>query len=634
MPTTAKSILKRYWGFDEFRDLQEDIIQTITDSKDCIALLPTGGGKSLCYQVPALLLDGLTLVISPLISLMQDQVNHLKEKGITAEYLHSGLKYKEVEELLSQAEKGNYQLLYISPERLQSNQFKEALPYLNLSLIAVDEAHCISQWGHDFRPEYLQINELRKVWKHTPILALTASATKEVLLDIQEQLELQAAVIYKKSFRRDNILYQAQYSENKHQQIVQYFLKNKECGIIYCRSRRKTEELALLLQQNKISATAYHAGMPKDMRSESQQNWMQNKVSVMVATTAFGMGIDKPDVRTVFHFDAPEHLEGYYQETGRAGRDGQSSRAITLFNFGDIERLEKSTQLYYPPEAYLRKIYQAICDFLQIANGTEPNQYFDFDLNRFITNFKLEAVPASHALRLLAQEGLWTLSESLFRPATVQFLVERQSIDDINKRYPTLALVTTGLLRLFSGIYHYPATVHLISLARHLKMKKEDVEMALQQLHQMNIIDYQKAKEGPQLYFHHYRVPSQDLILNHQRIKRLRDNHQRRTDVMIGFLNNKHQCLNQILLSYFDEEVTDNCNHCSVCLRQNENVAKPTQVKQQILLALQTHSSLSLNELLNLLGSEPEQTTVWIRGLIEEQQLYLDEDGNISIYQS
>lgn len=634
MSTTAKSILKRYWGFDEFRDLQEDIIQTVSDGKDCIALLPTGGGKSLCYQVPALLMDGLTLVVSPLISLMQDQVNHLKEKGITAEYLHSGIKYKEVEELLLQAEKGQIKLLYVSPERLQSKQLKDALPYLNLSLIAVDEAHCISQWGHDFRPEYLQINELRKVWKHTPILALTASATQEVLLDIQEQLALSSALIFKKSFKRENILYKVLYSENKHQQIVQYFLKNKECGIIYCRSRRKTEELALLLQQNNISATAYHAGMPKEMRSEAQQNWMQNKVTVMVATTAFGMGIDKPDVRTVIHFDAPEHLEAYYQETGRAGRDGQASKAITLFNFGDIERLEKSTQLYYPPEAYLRKIYQALCDFLQIASGTEPNQYFDFDLNRFITNFKLEAVPASHALRLLAQEGLWTLSESLFRPATVQFLADRHSIDDINQRYPMLALVTTGLLRLFSGIYHYPATVHIMSLAKHLKMKKEDVEMALQQLHQMNIIEYQKAKEGPQLYFHHYRVPSQDLILNHQRIKRLRDNHQRRTDVMIGFLNNKYQCLNQILLSYFDEEVPDNCNHCSTCLSQNETVAKPSQVKQQIMLALQTHSSLSLNELLDLVGAEPEQTTVWIRGLIEEQQLYLDEDGNISIYQS
>ncbi|MES2479081.1 MAG: ATP-dependent DNA helicase RecQ [Bacteroidota bacterium] len=628
----AKSILKKYWGFDEFRDLQEDIILRVSEGKDCIALLPTGGGKSLCYQVPAMMTEGLTLVVSPLVSLMQDQVAQLKEKEISAEYLHSGLPFSEVEKILLAAEKRTIKLLYVSPERLQSKQFKDALPYLNLSLIAVDEAHCISQWGHDFRPEYLQINELREVWKDTPILALTASATKEVLSDIQEQLKIVSATVFRKSFRRDNIFYQVQYSENKHQFVVQYFLKNRNCGIIYCRSRRKTEELALLLQQNNISAIAYHAGMPKEQRSEAQENWMHNKVSVIVATTAFGMGIDKPDVRSVLHFDAPEHLESYYQETGRAGRDGQASTAICLFNFGDIERLENSTRIYYPPEAYLRKIYQAICDFLQIASGTEPDQYFDFDLSRFISNFKLEALPASHALRLLAQEGLWTLSESLFRPASVQFLAERQTIDDINQRYPTLALVTTGLLRLFSGIYHYPTTVHLLSLARHLRMKRDDVEIALRQLHQMGVIDYQQAKEGPQLYFHHYRVPSQELLLNHQRIKRLRDNHQRRTDVMIGFLNNKNQCLNHIMLQYFDEVVPDRCNHCSVCMEQNETIIKPIELKKQILLALQTHGALSLNELLNLAGSDTTQTTILIRSMIEEKQLWLNEEGNVSIY--
>ena len=630
----ARSILKKYWGFDEFRDLQENIILTASEGKDCIALLPTGGGKSLCYQVPALMTDGLTLVVSPLISLMQDQVAQLKEKEISAEYLHGGLSFSEVEKLLLAAEKRAIKLLYVSPERLQSKQFKDALPYLNLSLIAVDEAHCISQWGHDFRPEYLQINELRKVWKNTPIMALTASATQEVLSDIQEQLQMESASVFKKSFRRDNIFYQVRYSENKHQFIVQYFLKNLSCGIVYCRSRRKTEELATLLQQNNISSIAYHAGMPKEQRSEAQENWMRNRVSVIVATTAFGMGIDKPDVRSVLHFDAPEHLESYYQETGRAGRDGQASTAICLFNLGDIERLENSTRIYYPPEAYLRKIYQAICDFLQIASGTEPDQYFDFDLSRFISNFKLEALPAAHALRLLAQEGLWTLSESLFRPATVQFLAERHTIDDINQRYPILALVTTGLLRLFSGIYHYPATIHLLSLARHLHMKKEDVEIALQQLHQMGIINYQRAKEGPQLYFHHYRVPSQELLLNHQRIKRLRYNHQRRTDAMIGFLNNKNQCLNHIMLQYFGESAPIECTHCSVCMEQHETSLKPSDLKKQIILALQSHKALSLNELLNLAGSDTAQTTILIRMMIEEKLLSLDEEGNISIYQA
>lgn len=631
---TKQSILKQYWQIEQFRPLQEDIIDTVLAGKDCIALLPTGGGKSLCYQIPALLLDGLTLVISPLISLMQDQVAQLDKKGIPAVYLHSGLKQNEVIQIFQDAEKGAFKLLYISPERINSKQFENFLPYLNVSLIAVDEAHCISQWGHDFRPEYLNIKNLKDVWSNTPILALTASATQDVLLDIQEHLKIQKAIIFKKSFRRENIFYEVLYSENKYQYIVQHFLKYSGSGIVYCRSRRKTEELALLLQQNKISAAAYHAGMSKENRIEHQEAWMHNKVKVMVATTAFGMGIDKPDVRTVIHIDAPEHLESYYQETGRAGRDGNEAQAITLYNYADIERLEKSTALYFPPENYLRKVYQAVCDYLQIAIGSEPNEYFDFDLSRFIHYFKFEALPAAHALKLLAQDGLWTLSDSLFRPATVQFITQRQYIDDIHQRYPLLALVSTGLLRLFSGIYHYPCTIHIISLAQHLKMKKEDVVIALQQLHQMNIIDYQEAKEGPQLYFHHYRVASQDLILNHQRIKRLRDNHQRRTDAMIRFLNTQTECLNQLMLSYFDEETTSECSHCSICNTKHQKTIKPVQLKEQILVAVQTHKTVTLNELLYLLGTDSSTSTPIIRKMIEMRQLMLDEEGNISIYQA
>jgi ATP-dependent DNA helicase RecQ len=358
---------------------------------------------------------------------------------------------------------------------------------------------------------------------------------------------------------------------------------------------------------------------------------MNNKLAIIVATTAFGMGIDKANVRSVIHLDAPEHLEAYYQETGRAGRDGASSKAITLFHFNDIQRLENSTQLYYPPEAYLRKIYQAVCDYLQIAIGTEPNEYFDFDLNRFLINFKLEALPATHALKLLAQENLWTLSESLFRPATVQFLADRTILDDINQRYPILSLVSTGLLRLYSGIYHYPSTVHILGLARHLRMKKEDVIMALGQLHQMNIIHYQEAKEGPQLYFHHYRVDSQQLILNHKRIRRLREQHQQRTDAMIGFLNNKTKCLNQIILEYFNEETKTKCDHCWVCLAEKTDETNPIQLQQQILLAVQTHRSLPLNELLYLIGQDGASVTQLIRTMIEKELLYLNEEGNISI---
>ena len=626
---SIQSILKTYWGYESFRSLQEDIINSILEGKNCVALLPTGGGKSLCFQVPALVSDGLTIVISPLVSLMQDQVTQLKERGIDASYIHGGLAYKEVAQLLEDAERGLFKLLYLSPERLQSKQFKDALPYLNLSLIAIDEAHCISQWGHDFRPDFLQIKTLREVWKTVPILALTASATQDVLLDIQEQLDIKDAAIFRKSFQRENIFYSIHYSENKQQYIVGYFSENPHCGIIYCRSRKKTEELALLLQQNNISAIAYHAGMPKESRNEVQELWTKDRVAVIVATNAFGMGIDKADVRTVIHYDTPEHLEAYYQETGRAGRDGKAAKAICLYHSSDIERLRNSTEIYFPPESFLRKVYQCVCDYLQIASGTEPNKYFDFDLAKFIQNFKLEALPTTHALRLLAQEGLWTLSESLFRPATVQFVVERYILDDINQRYPLLGIVSTGLLRMYSGIFLYPTTIHLLSLARHLKMQKEDVERSLQQLHQMNIIHFQKAKESAQLYFHHYRVPSQQLILDHKRIKRLRENHQKRTDAMIAFLTNKERCYNDMLLHYFDENAATYCTHCAICLRPG-----PTQLKpEMIMTVLQKHKTLSLNELLRFIGNEnTNQNTQIIRKMIEEQQLFINEEGDISIY--
>ncbi|MDI9320905.1 MAG: ATP-dependent DNA helicase RecQ [Phycisphaerales bacterium] len=631
--SSPQSVLKQYWHFDQFRPLQEEIINCILAGKDCVALLPTGGGKSLCFQIPAIVLHGLTIVVSPLVSLMQDQVTQLKARGIETAYLHGGLSYKEVAQLLEDAEKGAFKLLYLAPERLQSKAFKDALPYLNLSLIAVDEAHCISQWGHDFRPDFLQIKTLREVWKTVPILALTASATQDVLLDIQEQLDIKDAAIFRKSFQRENIFYSIHYSENKQQYIVRYFSENPHCGIIYCRSRKKTEELALLLRQNNISAIAYHAGMSKEGRSEAQELWTKNKIAVIVATNAFGMGIDKADVRTVIHYDTPEHLEAYYQETGRAGRDGKAAKAICLYHSSDIERLRNSTEIYFPPESFLRKVYQCICDFLQIASGTEPNKYFDFDLAKFIQNFKLEALPTTHALRLLAQEGLWTLSESLFRPATVRFVVERQILDDIHQRYPILGLVSTGLLRMYSGIFHYPTSIHLLSLARYLKMQKEDIEQSLQQLQQMNIIHYQKAKDGALLYFHHYRVPSQELILNRKRIKRLRNNHQRRTDIMIDFLNNKEICHNHILLHYFDENATDYCSHCAICLAHDTAEFKPEMLMDVIMNLLQRHKTLSLNELLLLIGNEnTNQSTQIIRKMIEEQLLYLNEEGDIMAY--
>jgi ATP-dependent DNA helicase RecQ len=627
----AKAILKQYWGYDTFRPLQEEVIQTILQKKDCIALMPTGGGKSLCYQIPALLFDGLTIVVSPLVSLMQDQVQQLKEKNIAAEYIHSGMQYAEVTHLLEQALYGQIKLLYVSPERLQNKQFNDFLPRFNLKLIAVDEAHCISQWGHDFRPEYLRIADLRELFPEVPMIALTATATHAVLHDLAASLLLQNAFLFRQSFDRKNIFYSLQYSENKQQEIVQYFKSNKSCGIIYCRSRKKTEELALLLQQNGIEAGAYHAGMPKEKRKQAQDNWMTNIMPVIVATSAFGMGIDKPDVRIVIHADAPEHLEAYYQEVGRAGRDGAAARAITLFSQSDIKRLEESTALYFPPDQYLRLVYQSVCEYLQIPIGNQPDDYYDFDLPDFLQKFKLEAIPATRALRLLAQEELWSLSESLFRPATLQFVVGRQTLDDLNRQYPDIALVTTGLLRLFSGIFHYPAIIRIHTLARHLQISVTDTERALLKLHQMNVIEYKPAKEGPQLHFHHYRVDSQHLLIDHKRIAMLRESHLTRTNYMIAFLKNKDVCRNKILLNYFDETTVDNCTHCDVCRERSASHKSFTDIRQDTIDVLQQQGSLPLKELLQQLSGTDKNTIDIIRMMIDDGVLHLTPDARIAL---
>ncbi|HTN17115.1 MAG TPA: RecQ family ATP-dependent DNA helicase, partial [Chitinophagaceae bacterium] len=478
-------------------------------------------------------------------------------------------------------------------------------------------------------PEFLQIGKLREDWPDVPVVALTATATQAVLQDIRSGLGIETATVFQKSFARPNIFYRITYSENKHQAIVRYCLQHGHCTVIYCRSRRKTEELAKLLLQNGVSAGAYHAGMDRAQRMQVQESWMQDELSVIVATTAFGMGIDKANVRAVIHFDAPEHPEAYYQETGRAGRDGQASLALTLYNSTDIERLHGSTEAYFPPIPYLRKVYQCVCDFLQVPTGTEPDRPYDFDLQQFLLNFKLEAIPATHALRLLAQEGLWTLGESLFRAPTVQFMASRDMLDEISKRYPAIALVSTGLLRLFSGIFHYPVPINLFTLARHLNMKKEDVQTALHQLNLMGIIDYQAAREGPQLYFHHYRVAAANLQLDQQRISNLRERHRERTDAMIRFLQNDRECYTRILLAYFDEEAPASCGHCSYCAGTVKKAVNPQQLTQEILQHVQTGTASTLATLLQQTLAPAEVVTQLVRQLIDKGRLQLDEDGNL-----
>ncbi len=617
--------LKEYWGHGRFRPLQKEIISSVLDGKDTLCLLPTGGGKSVCYQLPALLSDGICLVISPLIALMQDQVARLHELEIPAACIHSGMNYKEVKATLDNCMHGAYKLLYISPERLQTSLFQDYLPEFNISLIAVDEAHCISQWGHDFRPDYLKIAEVRYMFPDVPLLALTATATADTQQDIIKQLQLKDVAVFKQSFARENIFYEVQYSEQKAAETAASIDTN--CSIIYSRSRKQTETIAKQLEHAGINITAYHAGMTKDKREEAQELWMTNKAQVMVATTAFGMGIDKPDVRMVLHYDVPEHPEAYYQEAGRAGRDGQPSFALALYNSTDIKRLLESIELQYPPEAYLRQVYQAVAEYLQIPIGGEPDRYYNFDLYDFCKKFSLQASQAIHALKLLEQEGLWTISESVYHPTTIQFLTDRHTLDALGNAHPNLAYVAVGLLRMYSTIFHFPTAVREGAICKQLRMKADELLAILGQLHQMGILFYNSPGEGPQMFFHHYRVDSRHLIIDLDRIRILKKRHEARTMAMIGFIENTTICRQRILLQYFGEAGDTDCAHCDVCRDKNKRSINIKELHDELIKLIQQKGTASTKEIISMYPAHIRAQVIdVIRSMIDDRILSLEND--------
>jgi len=629
---SPEQLLKKYWGYDHFRPLQKDAVTSILNGQDTLALMPTGAGKSLCYQVPALCMDGFCLVISPLISLMQDQVARLQEVGIMAECIHAGLQYHEVKDILSNTVRGTYKLLYVSPERLQTKLFSEYLPEFNINLIAIDEAHCVSQWGYDFRPDYLKIASLRTMFHNVPFIALTASATQEVEQDIITHLQLNQPAIHRQSIARPNIFYKVQYTENKNAEVLSALLPNAT-SIIYCRSRRQTEALTKYLNQTGHVAIAYHAGMKKAAREEGQRKWMELPGQVMVATTAFGMGIDKKDVRTVIHYDTPEHPEAYYQEAGRAGRDGLPAIALMLYNSKDMERLEESTDLLFPPDAYLREVYQAVVEYLQVPISGEPDRYFSFNLADFCKKFKLQATRASNALRLLEQEGLWTITDAVFSPATIQFVTDRHVLDQLVKIEPWLHLVSTALLRLYGTIYSFPTTVNIDTVARQVRMNKNDVERAIQQLHSMQILEYNTPGEGPQLFFHHYRVDSRHLIINHKRITMLRNRHLERTNAMIRFVNEKDTCRERMLKTYFGEQSTKDCGHCDICLSKTNAIPfGDAELRIEILKVLQQQGPITIQKLVNHFNvAIKTQIISLVREMIDGDIVTLNNAGMLSL---
>lgn len=562
-------------------------------------------------------MEGMCLVVSPLIALMQDQIARLQGLGISATCIQSGMHHNDVISTLSRAVHGEYKMLYISPERLQTDVFSNYLRELDLNMLAVDEAHCISQWGHDFRPAYREINTVRQTHSHIPILALTATATKHVQEDMLTQLHLKKPQVYRSSFARTNIFYELAYSENKNTDILNKL--SADCSIVYCRSRKQTEVLQGYAQHAGIHAAVYHAGLSREAREHAQEQWMDNNTPVMIATTAFGMGIDKPDVRQVLHYDAPEHLEAYYQEAGRAGRDGKPSFAFAVYNRNDIKRLQESTALQYPPEEYLRQVYQAVVDYLQIPISAEPDKYYSFDIDEFCIRFKLQPRAAIYALKQLEHEGLWTLSEAVYAPSTIQFTSDRYTLDDLQQSHPSLGYITVGLLRMYNTIFHYPTKIREAAIARQLRVPQDEVVRSLQRLAAMELIQYNRPGEGPQLFFHHYRVDSRHLHIDRKRMALLRQQHEQRTNAMIAFLENTTMCRERLLLQYFGEQTTADCGHCDVCHAKQPSVTNGKQVRAIILLALQQKGSISLSTLLALFEpAEKEKVLQIIREIADE----------------
>ncbi|HEU4858822.1 MAG TPA: ATP-dependent DNA helicase RecQ [Chitinophagaceae bacterium] len=563
-------ILKEYWGYDAFRPLQEDIINSALQGKDTLALMPTGGGKSLCYQVPALAKEGLCLVISPLIALMKDQVENLRRKNITALAIYSGMSRAEVINTLKVATNSNCKFLYVSPERLETNLFKEYLPGMNINLVAVDEAHCISQWGYDFRPPYLRIAALGEELHNVPILALTASATKEVQDDICEKLQFKEKNIFRQSFERKNLSYSVFKVDSKINKIIEILNKVQGSAIVYCKSRKRTKEIAELLQLQNIVSDFYHAGLPQEERSKRQEDWIKSKTRVIVCTNAFGMGIDKPDVRSVIHADIPDCLENYYQEAGRAGRDGEKSFAVLLYDDNDITELEGLANIRYPSIDDIKNVYQSVANYLQIPAGTGEGNYFDFDINDFVKKFKLNTHTAIYSLKALEQDNWLALNEQVFLPSKVKFTTNKEVLYEFEKAHPELEPAIKALLRGYEGIFDFPTSISETVLIRLLKKDVGEIKKDLTQLHLYGIIHYEPQKDSPQLYFPRNRVKVEDLSLNMDLYHKRKEKFVARVKNTIQYVSELVTCRSKMIGSYFGDNKLHNCKVCDNCLRQKK----------------------------------------------------------------
>ena len=574
---TAQETLKEYWGYENFRPKQEEIVNAALEGRDVLAILPTGGGKSVCFQVPGMMKDGIAIVVTPLIALMKDQVQNLTDKGIRALCINAGMGRREVDNTLNNALYGDFKFLYVSPERLGTRLFQSYVQEMNVSYIVVDEAHCISQWGYDFRPDYLQIGRLREL-VDAPVIALTATATPQVAEDIMERLGFKNKCLIKSGFERPNLSYIVRHTEDKLGQLLNICNSVDGTGIVYVRSRKKTEELSAFLTSNGVSSSFYHAGLGQQTRTDRQEQWKSDKIRVMVCTNAFGMGIDKPDVRFVIHFDVPDSPEAYFQEAGRGGRDGRRSFAVMLWNSSDVKRLRQLETVSFPSLEYIEDIYHKVHIFYQIPYDAGVGRQLKFDLEEFCKHFKLQRSAAYYAIQYIEKTSHWTFSEDVDISTKVQIMVDRNDLYDIQFQNPRLAYLLEILMRRYTGLYSYPVPIDEDYVAAQVGVQVPMLRQMLYQLSLEHVIRYVPCDHATVIFLHHDRLRPKNVNLDPKRYAMLKSSFGDRMQKMIDYISEEDTCRSAYLLEYFGQSESADCGTCDICRAAKS--AKPSLEKE------------------------------------------------------